>query len=474
MKRRILKNEGRPKGWFSVDGIISTLVKARIDEEKDLSENVVPKSEPTLTMSEFISKIKRENVFHSGATQSFLGRQQKKLKEILAYISEVRKKVGTAGCPPETGDLLAELTDWEPGAFKFGLDEETSESKRISLSICGPIEYYIETKRASLCELHSLIMKDKGGFLQEEPVRKSNFAISTEQRKRLQFLARQFEAGASRFPGLRHIVMSWPFMRLMPRPPKDEFPNFRFPENESERYYIFCSSFPTVLAKRETLTKEWYVPDGKLPLGRRIDWERDAGIARFRGLAQEAGQVAARAVFDYQAPILYQDSFGIHPDPFGTYGERWLEAIYLLRHVLCEDGWDGLFDEDSDFSHEGYKKGLYNFCESKDIFLDSVFVCEMLLSNAEPPTGETALPPSTFLSATDIANIRKVPAEALRKRLERYRKRHVLDAKLFIEPSDRGKKEPKYLYDVNYPPVEEIITELRNKKSSAKRPAKKN
>jgi hypothetical protein len=71
-------------------------------------------------------------------------------------------------------------------------------------------------------------------------------------------------------------------------------------------------------------------------------------------------------------------------DLFYTATNLWLQAIHLLRKTLVwHDGWNGLFDEDSDFSDKGFRKGLYNFWESKDVFLDSALVCNMLLNNVE-------------------------------------------------------------------------------------------
>ena len=78
-----------------------------------------------------------------------------------------------------------------------------------------------------------------------------------------------------------------------------------------------------------------------------------------------------------------------------------------------DDGWDGLFDEDSDYSEEGFRNGLYCFWESKDVFLDSAFLCNELLNHVsvEKPMpnhracaadgeGELSLP----MSLTEMAN----------------------------------------------------------------------
>jgi len=90
---------------------------------------------------------------------------------------------------------------------------------------------------------------------------------------------------------------------------------------------------------------------------------------------------------------------------------------------------------------------------------------------AEKPaeTGQEAVP--GFMSAADLAEHYGVDAETLRKRLDRHRAKHSLDADFFIESQNRGKNKPKYLYNAkNALPV---IEKLKGKQVSVKRPSEK-
>jgi hypothetical protein len=84
-----------------------------------------------------------------------------------------------------------------------------------------------------------------------------------------------------------------------------------------------------------------------------------------------------------------------------------------------------------------------------------------------PALGNTV----SFMSVADIAEAYEVDPEALRKRLDRLRKAHPFDADLFVEPQDRGTRQPKYLYNVRR--VAPQVKELKRKQSSAERPAEK-
>jgi len=75
------------------------------------------------------------------------------------------------------------------------------------------------------------------------------------------------------------------------------------------------------------------------------------------------------------------------------------------------------------------------------------------------------------MGVTDLAMKHEVGAEALRKRLERYRAKHALDTNLYVESQDRGNNKPKYLY--NEKEVLSIIEELKSKQTSVKRPTEK-
>lgn len=76
-----------------------------------------------------------------------------------------------------------------------------------------------------------------------------------------------------------------------------------------------------------------------------------------------------------------------------------------------------------------------------------------------------------YMSSADLAKHHGVDREALRKRLDRYRGKHIFDSELFVESQDRGKNKPKYLYDAEK--VLPIIQELKKQGASVKRPSKR-
>lgn len=78
--------------------------------------------------------------------------------------------------------------------------------------------------------------------------------------------------------------------------------------------------------------------------------------------------------------------------------------------------------------------------------------------------GVPALDDDSHLSPTKLAQLCGVPRDALRTRLNRWRAKNLL-SKDWAENSDRGVREPKYLYRVGA--VRHIIEKMR----SAKRPA---
>ena len=61
--------------------------------------------------------------------------------------------------------------------------------------------------------------------------------------------------------------------------------------------------------------------------------------------------------------------------------------------------------------------------------------------------------------------------DALRKRLERFRKKNALNPDAFNEIQNRGVRKPKYLYNTEM--VKPIIEDFKRMQSSIKRPSKK-
>lgn len=81
----------------------------------------------------------------------------------------------------------------------------------------------------------------------------------------------------------------------------------------------------------------------------------------------------------------------------------------------------------------------------------------------------TATADDSFLSPRKLAEIFGVPADALRSRLNRWRRRNHTG---WIEVEERGSREPRYLYRVGA--IRHIIDALREtSEATSKRPAKK-
>ena len=336
----------KKRTFWSRDYILTQLVRARIAEEKDYLQNLANKSKSHPITKEFKEHFERNPVDALFGKEgiAFHGRQTGTLGEILDYVAGTRKDREEHGGPSEENDLLKNLEDWEPGSFAFETHhEDDDEDKPLEgISLIGPISFYITEKADVLAKLYSVLVKDYWGFLTEDSPPNASYSLSASQRSKLELLRRQFEAGAAKYPGISSMVMSWPFMQLMPRPPKNKLPDFKF-HKMRETMPFSSIMFPRPLMTAKTMTKTWLRSGEK------------TGLTRFKLLASEAGEVAGDIMFE-----------GIRPrkSGFGEYGGRvwgpdllesavsiWLQAMHLFRNTLTSsDGWDGLFDEDSDIS----------------------------------------------------------------------------------------------------------------------------
>lgn len=102
-------------------------------------------------------------------------------------------------------------------------------------------------------------------------------------------------------------------------------------------------------------------------------------------------------------------------------------------------------------------------CGGKDIQTHIKLALQRVEKDLPKPPAETGHENAIgFMSAADLAKHHRVDSEALRKRLDRYRANHALDANLYIESQDRGRNKAKYLYDAQK--VLSIIKDLKSKK----------
>ena len=189
---------------------------------------------------------------------------------LLEFLEEVRELKDLASREDDKSNirryaedlaLLDELLEGETGCpviLEFPDDEREKIEVR-ELIVHGPVETFIKNKWDTLCKVHGLNIRILG-FLVENTTPPKTLVLDGPNRKILETLAGMFADGASKYPGLAHKVMSWPITRYMPRPPKDEFPDFTFSKVSRDLPYTWGTG-PTiqVLTTRETLTTSWLV-----------------------------------------------------------------------------------------------------------------------------------------------------------------------------------------------------------------------
>jgi hypothetical protein len=293
-------------------------------------------------------------------------------KGLLGFFDEVKEMRELASkCIDESGrqryaedlSLLNELVS-EPGCPFI---VEIPDGDRQTILLHGYIETFIKQKWETLCKIHELNTRTTN-FLLEDTAPTKSWLLDASQRRAVESLRGLFTDGANKYPGLAHKVMSWPITRYMPCPPKDEFPDFTLPKASRDLPYNWPTSLPTLmLVTRETLSTNWLVPHAK------AEWDTSMGCQRLGLLARQAGEVVAKLCPDL--------TIWIHLGRVVSSGNLWLQTVHLLQQTCRhDDGWDGLFDDDSDFWDEAWRKGLYKFWKSDDIFLDSALACNALLA----------------------------------------------------------------------------------------------
>ncbi len=375
--------------FWSPDMVLQKLLMARRKEEQDLKENVACDSK-LISIEQLKKASNPALLLHGDQGKAFTERQSRVLDGVLEYVFSGQQWNSGRDKPSQVlTDLLEELRDWDSSscAFEFASADEIV-GDHAGVRLAGPVECYIEAKYDALSRLYAHnITNSFGGFLTEEMEPQINIQMYPFERSKLELLMRLFEDGASKYPGLAHSVMSWPLLRFMPRPPKHIFPDFEFPKQRERGYYAtFLHPCPMVTAKTET----WSCYGNT----------SEAGGGRFRALALEAGEIAARALFGSERPLgicLVVEKKIFSRDLLGVGIDFWLQAIHLMRGTLKNnDGWDGLFDGDSDYGEKGLEEGLYRFWRSEDVFLDSALLCNEILSRGEAKeeagSGDESLP----------------------------------------------------------------------------------
>lgn len=142
--------------------------------------------------------------------------------------------------------------------------------------------------------------------------------------------------------------------------------------------------------------------------------------------------------------------------------ERYERSVLIAKYAVSRE------DEDQpcDYSIESLR--------IDDEKLADLSVSILCLENnwLREQQGWGVAPASKFMSVSELGKWKGIEnQEALRKRLERWRKRHAFDPEAFREVQNRGTREPAFLY--NRQRVEPILDGLLAKEMSAKRPSKR-
>jgi hypothetical protein len=352
-----------PLEFAPLDGIIQLLIEERIKEET-LGEQLKLESRTINKKPDDIDGLL------SDEEKLFLSNQAERHKAIINYIQKALNLAQKCKkYSPDDLKTFDKLLACEIGRLKIEIpDEKEIDSKKVWIIITPPIALYIKEKYETLCKLHYNLARSSRLL----PLEKVNFKnindLSKENRSALESLLRHFEAGADKYPYLTHCVLSWPFLRKMPKPP-GEYINERikrFLEKYNSYTYNFLVSFgSSPFITEQTLAKDWF------------DGHKDSvkGLQRFYNLATEAGQLLW-AIMTKENTKTTSELLRME------FANIWLFSIHNLREThVTNDGWDGLFDDDSDFCDESWRKGLYIFRYTNDIFYESMRLCTKLLDS---------------------------------------------------------------------------------------------
>ncbi len=378
-----LPTESKPI-FFGPLSSLGQLVRARLEEREDYKHNVVARANGRLMTTEELRQARDDaSILIGDDAVAFIDRHIEALEAILGDFARGAEAYAKREDRSELVALLEELASWEASSFMINIDDadETGLHKRIAIT--GPVDHFITEKYEVLSQLYAATIKCLWGYRVEEMKPLGECTLSAAQRTKLEFLNRLFEDGASKYPGSTHSVMSWPFLNLMPRPPEDIFPDFEFPKRRGMGFLLMeVVQRPCVTAK--TLTHHW------------SEHQSEEGSRRFASLASEAGEIAAEVMFDEENRLAGdREKSGSGSLAFNGFIRVWLDIIHETRNTLVrDDGWSELFNEDSDFSEQGFREGSYNVWRSEDIFLDSAFVCQMLLMQEVTDEKPTAAGPS--------------------------------------------------------------------------------
>jgi len=294
-------------------------------------------------------------------------------KEINSYYLESVEKLNELGNTyqskwEEEKVLCKKLIEFKKVRWSEDYDEDT---QTMHIIIESPIKQFIKENHAEIINIRKRVLDNykplkETVYLESEKeyVTKYNTVESfvclnklraSELEKWLKF----FEDGAIKYPRLIHVVLEWPLLSPMPKPPRELLD---YCEPEEYEYMLkrrgILSIIDSCFSTPETQSTAWFIyPNGE-------SWCKESGIKLFQEL-----------FCDINFELSCNWEALLH-----SYG---LTMSHGNNHHLCYDGWDGLFDEDYFFysDKEGRRNGLYNCYYITDVFYESVRLCRYLLNN---------------------------------------------------------------------------------------------
>ena len=193
--------------------------------------------------------------------------------------------------------------------------------------ISGVVRHYLTEKRSVLSQLHRVItqMNEMNAWVRDITPEKA-YELTAADKNTLQLLMRMFEDGAKNFPGLRHAVLTWPFMSRMPKPPQRLSSDY-ISDRRREDYSFFVLTLQSPFTTSETVSTEWYIYPEKRP------WESKTGMRRFADLSLEAGRLLVGIARD-------RTSISRHALADLDSGKVWLYAVHTFRNtIISKDNW---------------------------------------------------------------------------------------------------------------------------------------
>ncbi len=253
----------------------------------------------------------------------------------------------------------------------------------IVLVIKQPVKLFIKENYSNILEIRKEYIHEKSN---DQIL--CSFQLPENKRTNLQSFLKFIEDGALKYPRLMFVLLKWPLFSIMPKPPKClldwcEPQEYEWMIRRQKSLIIADSLFSTP----EIQSTTWLIyPKGE-------SWHKKTGIKRFRDLSMDISVLL---------------------------GYNWIELLsnYCINNIHCgdneffNDGWDGLFDDDGDFSEEGFKKGLYNCQYITDVFYESIRLCKELLDSEREGNARATITGQNGSKAGDISEVKLTDTES--------------------------------------------------------------